>query len=113
MAALVAAIHVWTWGNRCVGIIADGAAIRVRCPVKSSIGGKLMTHYVGLDVSQKTTAIDAGALPAVAFLQAASELERACRLCRGHVGRRAYCRRDPPPAEITAMAEHGCRRDLG
>ena len=50
--------HVWTSGNRGGRLILPIVPRSGRCgPVVFTIGGCSMTHYVGLDVSQKLTAI--------------------------------------------------------
>lgn len=49
--------HVWTSGNRGGAMTTDSTAIRALTPGSSHIGGCSMTRYVGLDVSQRMTAI--------------------------------------------------------
>jgi hypothetical protein len=49
--------HVWTSGNRGLERSFHSAVIRALSPGISSMGGNLMPRFVGLDVSQKLTAI--------------------------------------------------------
>ena len=50
----------YIYGHRVIAVgvrVADSAAIRALGPVVFTIGGCSMTHYVGLDVSQKVIAV--------------------------------------------------------